>query len=85
MHTIKLFFIFSILLCNSAFAAGQKVEIKTNLGNILLEIYPEKAPKTVNNFLTTLFEHSNQRWPNHLHAEVGKQSEGDALAKYCCV
>jgi len=51
MHIIKLFFIFSILLCNSVFAAGQQIEIKTNLGNILLEIYPEKAPKTVNNFL----------------------------------
>ena len=51
MNIIKLFFIFSILLCNSAFAAGQQIEIKTNLGNILLEIYPEKAPKTVNNFL----------------------------------
>ena len=51
MHIIKLFFILSILLCNSVFAAGQQIEIKTNLGNILLEIYPEKAPKTVNNFL----------------------------------
>jgi len=51
MYTIKLFFIFFILLCNSAFVAAQQVEIKTNLGNILLEIYPEKAPKTVNNFL----------------------------------
>ena len=56
MHTIKLFFIFSILLCNSVFAAGQQVEIKTNLGNILLEIYPEKAPKTVNNFLSYIKE-----------------------------
>jgi len=51
MNIIKLFFVFSILLCNSVFAAGQQIEIKTNLGNILLEIYPEKAPKTVNNFL----------------------------------
>ena len=56
MYTIKLFFIFSILLCNSAFAAGQQVEIKTNLGNILLVIYPEKAPKTVNNFLSYIKE-----------------------------
>jgi len=56
MYTIKLFFIFSILLCNSAFVAAQQVEIKTNLGNILLEIYPEKAPKTVNNFLSYIKE-----------------------------
>lgn len=56
MYTIKLFFIFSILLCNAAFAASQQVEIKTNLGKILLEIYPEKAPKTVNNFLSYIKE-----------------------------
>ena len=28
-----------------------KVNIKTSLGNIVLELYPEKAPKTVANFL----------------------------------
>jgi cyclophilin family peptidyl-prolyl cis-trans isomerase len=56
MNIIKLFFVFSILLCNSVFAAGQQIEIKTNLGNILLEIYPEKAPKTVNNFLSYIKE-----------------------------
>ena len=56
MNIIKLFFFFSILLCNSVLAAGQQIEIKTNLGNILLEIYPEKAPKTVNNFLSYIKE-----------------------------
>ena len=52
MPIIKLLFILSILLFNSALAAGQQVEIKTNFGNILLELYPEKAPKTVKNFLS---------------------------------
>jgi peptidyl-prolyl cis-trans isomerase A (cyclophilin A) len=28
-----------------------KVNIKTSMGNIVLELYPEKAPKTVENFL----------------------------------
>lgn len=56
MYIIKLFFIFSILLCNSVFAAGPQIEIKTNFGNILLELYPEKAPKTVNNFLSYIKE-----------------------------
>ena len=51
MHIIKLLFIFSILLCSSVLAASPQVEIKTNLGSILLELYPEKAPKTVKNFL----------------------------------
>ena len=52
MHIIKLLFIFSILLCNSVLAANPQVEIKTNFGSILLELYPEKAPKTVKNFLS---------------------------------
>jgi peptidyl-prolyl cis-trans isomerase A (cyclophilin A) len=31
--------------------AGPKVDLKTNMGEIVLELYPEKAPKTVANFL----------------------------------
>lgn len=56
MHIIKLLFIFSILLCNLVLAASPQVEIKTNFGSILLELYPEKAPKTVNNFLSYVQE-----------------------------
>lgn len=29
-----------------------KVALKTNMGEIIVELYPEKAPKTVENFLT---------------------------------
>lgn len=32
-------------------AADTQVEMKTNLGSIVLELYPDKAPKTVENFL----------------------------------
>jgi peptidyl-prolyl cis-trans isomerase A (cyclophilin A) len=32
-------------------AANPRVELKTNLGAIVLELYPDKAPKTVANFL----------------------------------
>lgn len=32
-------------------ATDTKVEMKTNLGSIVLELYPDKAPKTVENFL----------------------------------
>jgi peptidyl-prolyl cis-trans isomerase A (cyclophilin A) len=32
-------------------AAGPKVELKTSMGDIVLELYPDKAPKTVANFL----------------------------------
>jgi cyclophilin family peptidyl-prolyl cis-trans isomerase len=34
-----------------ALAADPQVDIKTNVGTIRLELYPEKAPKTVDNFL----------------------------------
>ena len=33
------------------YAADPQVEIKTNVGTIRLELYPEKAPQTVENFL----------------------------------
>ena len=40
-------------LCFSlaALAANPMVEMKTNLGNMTLELYPDRAPKTVANFL----------------------------------
>ena len=41
----------ALLLSTGAFAANPQVEIKTNLGTITVELYPEKAPKTVENFL----------------------------------
>ncbi|HWH47233.1 MAG TPA: peptidylprolyl isomerase [Burkholderiales bacterium] len=34
-----------------AFAANPQVEIKTNLGSITVELYADKAPQTVKNFL----------------------------------
>ena len=40
-----------LCLSFSAFAANPKVEIKTNLGNMTVELYSEQAPKTVDNFL----------------------------------
>jgi peptidyl-prolyl cis-trans isomerase B (cyclophilin B) len=40
-----------LCLSFTAFAANPKVEMKTNLGSMTLELYPEKAPKTVDNFL----------------------------------
>ena len=40
-----------LCLSFTAFAANPKVEIKTNLGSMTLELYQDKAPKTVENFL----------------------------------
>ncbi|MBX9894730.1 MAG: peptidyl-prolyl cis-trans isomerase [Nitrosomonas sp.] len=46
---LLLIILFSIHL--NIFAASITVEMRTNLGNIVLELYPDKAPKTVENFL----------------------------------
>ncbi|MBA3754856.1 MAG: peptidyl-prolyl cis-trans isomerase [Nitrosomonas sp.] len=44
-------FLLLISINLNANAATIKVEMKTNLGSIVLELYPDKAPKTVENFL----------------------------------
>ena len=55
MHIIKLvpvlLLLFGIASPSAAEAANPQIEIKTNLGSIVLELYPDKAPKTVENFL----------------------------------
>jgi len=42
---------FGLLFSLGAYAANPMVEMKTNLGSFTLELYPDKAPKTVENFL----------------------------------
>lgn len=42
---------FALLITLSAQAADPRVVIKTNVGEIVIELYPEKAPATVENFL----------------------------------
>ena len=52
MHRCQiLIFLLLIALCLPVHATETRVEMKTNLGSIVLELYPEKAPKTVENFL----------------------------------
>lgn len=46
-----LFAFFSLLVCLNVHASNPQVEIKTSQGSILVELYPDKAPKTVENFL----------------------------------
>jgi peptidyl-prolyl cis-trans isomerase A (cyclophilin A) len=41
----------ALLLCTAAWAAGPQVSVKTTMGEIVLELEPEKAPKNVDNFL----------------------------------
>lgn len=47
----KLVGILSLFIALNASANYPQVEIKTSEGNILIELYPDKAPKTVDNFL----------------------------------
>ena len=41
----------ALLVCSLAVAADPQVELKTSAGTIVIELYPDKAPKTVENFL----------------------------------
>jgi cyclophilin family peptidyl-prolyl cis-trans isomerase len=41
----------SLLLSASVLAASPQVELKTSQGTIVIELYPDKAPKSVENFL----------------------------------
>lgn len=43
--------LFGLCLSFSVSAANPKIEIKTNMGSMTVELAPEKAPKTVENFL----------------------------------
>src|SRR5574340_535877 len=46
-----LLMLFALLVPLAAHSANPLVEMKTNMGTITLELYPDKAPKTVENFL----------------------------------
>src|SRR5687768_9332637 len=46
-----LIFLLLIPINLNANAATIRVEMRTNIGNVVLELYPDKAPKTVENFL----------------------------------
>lgn len=51
MQSKILFFLLFLFASISASAANPQVEIRTNHGSFVVELYPDKAPKTVANFL----------------------------------
>ena len=48
---ITLFLLAAVLGCGTALARNPQVELKTNEGTVVVELYADKAPKTVANFL----------------------------------
>ncbi len=44
-------FLILVMLSTTAIAANPQVVVETNQGNFIVELYPDKAPKTVANFL----------------------------------
>ena len=46
-----LILLIALLIAAPALAANPKVELKTSLGTLVIELYPENAPKTIDNFL----------------------------------
>ena len=51
MQNIKLYLFGLFLICTANIHAAPSVEFQTSQGNFTVELYPEKAPKTVANFL----------------------------------
>ena len=51
MKLKHLFMVSAAAVVPNALAADPQVDIRTSAGNIRLELYPSKAPKTVENFL----------------------------------
>ena len=56
MRQIHFFLMFALISCSIlisevALAANPQVIFETNRGNFIVELYPEKAPKTVANFM----------------------------------
>jgi cyclophilin family peptidyl-prolyl cis-trans isomerase len=48
---IPIFLLAAVLGCSTVLAQNPQVELKTSQGNIVVELYADKAPKTVANFL----------------------------------
>ncbi len=51
MHSFKLLLLGILLWSTQALAANPVIEMKTSVGAIRIELYAEKAPKSVANFL----------------------------------
>ncbi len=51
MKKLLSIFVLFMVLAHNAYAANPQVVMTTNLGAITIELYAEKAPKTVGNFL----------------------------------
>ncbi len=53
---IRILSVILLMISSTLFAAQPEIKVNTNLGSITLELYPDKAPKTVENFLSYVNE-----------------------------
>lgn len=53
---IRILSVILLMISSTLFAAQPEIRVNTNLGSITLELYPDKAPKTVENFLSYVNE-----------------------------
>ena len=51
MHRLLLLFVLTFLVSLTVHAANPQVELKTSHGTLIIELYQDKAPKSVENFL----------------------------------
>ena len=51
MRSLLIAFGLALVTAHAALAADPRVELRTNRGAIVIELYPDKAPLTVDNFL----------------------------------
>src|SRR5438093_10528551 len=75
---------FSLTVGASVHAANPQVELQTSAGNIKLELYPDAAPKTVENFLA--YVKSGFYDGTQFHRVIkGLMVQGGAFTKDCAL
>jgi cyclophilin family peptidyl-prolyl cis-trans isomerase len=51
LRSLSVAFVIALATAHASLAADPRVELRTNRGAIVIELYPDKAPKTVANFV----------------------------------
>ncbi|NCW50968.1 MAG: hypothetical protein EBV89_06785 [Betaproteobacteria bacterium] len=70
------------LVEESAAATSPRAEFKTNLGSFVIELYPDKAPKTVANFIQYVDEgfYAGTTFHRVISRRIGREGSGCMFA-----